>query len=96
MSIKKKRQRLLKHLAKNEGKKLIRRVKYEYKTGRPSYNLDNYELSYIDMTQADKLIRDYLNKQGIKFEAKNIVKHIPLPGDHTVDRIYYDFIDEEN
>lgn len=48
------------------------------------------------MTDADRLIREYLNKNNIKFEAKVIVKHIPLPEDDTVDRIYYDFIDEEN
>lgn len=41
MNIKKQRQRILKRLAKTEGRALIRRVRYEYKKGKPCYSLNN-------------------------------------------------------
>lgn len=94
MSIKKKRQRLLKRLAKKEEKALIKRVKYEYKTGRPSYILEYYELRHHSMPQASKIIENYLNKQNIKFETKEVNNHISL-STNDIDRIYFDFIDEE-
>lgn len=95
MSIKKQRRKLIKKLVKKEEKALIKRVRYEYRKGRPCYTLDYYELKHLSMPQADKVIKNYLDKQNIKFETKKVNYHISLSTD-DIDRIYYDFIDEEN
>lgn len=95
MNLKKKRQKEIKRLIKTEEKNLIKKVKSEYKRGRPFYKLTACELNYLNISQADKVIREYLDKEGIKFETKVVADHISLSENNTIDRIYFDFIDEE-
>lgn len=96
MGIKEQRQKVLKRLAKTEEKALIRSVRYDYKRGRPCYKLTKCALRYLKIEEADKLIRDYLDKQGIKYEAQVIIGRIFIEKTHAMDSVYYDFIDEEN
>ncbi len=95
MNIKKQRQKIIKRRIKTEEKDLIRRVKSEYKRGRPFYKLTACEVNYLNILQADKVIREYLDKEGIKFETKVMNNCIGIPESNIVESIYFDFIDEE-